>query len=48
MTLIQLDMPLEISKSISLFKIQNDFNDKREVIISILEEFFNRQRAKPL
>ena len=48
MTLIQLDIPTELSKSVGIYRLENDFVNKGEVIISILEEFFNRQRAKPL
>jgi len=43
MILIQIEMPDELNKKVAIESIKRDLNDKRIVIVQILEEYFKKR-----
>ncbi len=44
--LIQIDIPKELNKSLRIFIIGNEFKNKQEALIYILENFFKELDKK--
>lgn len=42
MVKVQLEIPDELDKQISIDKIKQDMNDKRDVIIKILQQHYDK------
>ena len=40
---IQLDIPADVMKELSLYKIQNNLVRKGDAVIKILKEYFNKK-----
>lgn len=46
MTTVQIKISEELDKNINLKKVSEDFNNKGDVIIKILEDYFNIKSKK--
>ena len=43
---IQIDLPDELNKKVAIESIRKDLNDKRIVIVKILEDYFKEKEDK--
>lgn len=42
MVMIQIDIPKKLDKDLKIYSVTEDLNDKRNAVIKILDEYFNK------